>query len=46
VIRLDTGAQQIHVTLDQHSSLAGTSRRFEHDVARRIDGRRAGVVIR
>ncbi len=38
VVRLDTGAQQVDVALDQHARLARAGRRFEHHVLRRIDG--------
>ena len=42
VIRLDARAQQVDVPLDEHARLAGSGRRFEHDVLRRIDGGGAG----
>ncbi len=35
VIRLDAGAQQVDVALDQHARLAGAGRRLEDDVLRR-----------
>ena len=42
VIRLDAGAQQVDVALDEHARLAGAGRRLEDDVLRRIDGVGAG----
>ncbi len=37
VLRLDARAQQVDVALDQHAGLAGSRRRLEDDVPRRID---------
>ncbi len=38
MIRLDAGAKQVDVPLDEHARLASTRGRFEDDVLRRIDG--------
>ena len=38
VARRHAGFEQAHVAIDQHARLAGARRRFERDVAQRIDG--------
>ena len=46
VRRIDPDAQQVDITVNQHARLAGSRRCLQRDVARGIDRKRAGVIVR
>jgi hypothetical protein len=43
---IDALSEQIHVPVDKHARLAGSSRCLEHDIAARIDGDRPRTLVR
>ena len=45
VRRVDTGAEQVDVAVDQHARLARARRRLERDVEARINGARASFPV-
>ena len=46
VLRVDAGAQQVDVALDEHARLSGARGRLENDVFAGIDGERTRVGVR